>query len=78
MAVDCSPGALVAAAKCFECIPPSMQKPVELYLLAVANGLATDKNGVQTIVQNAKCFTCIPKALRDPAEEYLLCALVNK
>lgn len=55
-----------------------MQKPVELYLLAVANGLATDKAGVQTIVQNAKCFSCVPKSMHEPTEQYLLCALVNK
>jgi hypothetical protein len=55
-----------------------MQKPVELYLLAVANGFATDKNGVNTIVANAKCFSCIEKEMREPVELYELCALVNK
>jgi len=78
MAVNCDPAALVAAAKCFECIPPSMQKPVELYLLAVANGLATDINGVRAIETAAKCFNCIPKQMREPVEAYLLCSLVNK
>jgi hypothetical protein len=78
MAVNCDPAALVAAAKCFSCIPPQMQKPVELYLLAVANGFATDKNGVNTIVANAKCFSCIEKEMREPVELYELCQLVNK
>lgn len=55
-----------------------MQKPVELYLLAVANGLATDKNGVSAIENAAKCFCQIPKAMQQPVEEYLLCQLVNK
>jgi len=55
-----------------------MQKPVELYLLAVANGLATDINGVRAIENAAKCFNCIPKQMREPVEAYLLCSLVNK
>jgi hypothetical protein len=75
MAVNCDPAALVAAAKCFECIPESMQKPVELYLLAVAAGGTLDP---ATLVRNAKCFNCIPKSMREPVEEYLLCQIVNK
>ena len=75
MAVNCDPSALVAAAKCFECIPPSMQKSVELYLLAVAAGGSLDPS---TLVRNAKCFSCIPKSMREPVEEYLLCQIVNK
>jgi hypothetical protein len=69
---------MVAAAKCFECIPIALQKPVELYLLAVAAGVDTSPTGVKALVANAKCFDCIPKAMREPVEAYLLCALVNK
>ena len=73
--VNCDPAALVAAAKCMECIPESMQKPVELYLLAVIAGGSTDP---ATIVNAAKCFTCIPRSMRDAVEEYLLCQIVNR
>ena len=75
MALNCDPSALVAAAKCFECIPESMQKSVELYLLAVIAGGSLDP---ATLVKNAKCFMCISKSMRDSVEEYLLCQIVNK
>jgi hypothetical protein len=52
-----------------------MQKPVELYLLAVIAGGSTDP---ATIVNAAKCFTCIPRSMRDAVEEYLLCQIVNR
>lgn len=78
MAISCDPAALVAAAKCFECVPPEMQKPLELYLLALAAAVDTSPAGVQALVANAKCFTCIPRSMRDAVEEYLLCLIVNK
>lgn len=52
-----------------------MQKPVELYLLALIAGGSTDP---ATLVRAAKCFTCIPKSMREPVEEYLLCQIANK
>lgn len=77
MAVNCDPAALVAAAKCFECIPLSMQKAVELYLLAqIANGVnmavSTDP---ATLVKAATCFKCVPTSMEEPVEEYLLCQI---
>jgi len=76
MAVSCAPADLVKAAACFECIPESMQKAVELYLLAVIAGGSLDP---ATLVKAAKCFkTCIPREMRDAVEEYLLCQIVNK
>lgn len=78
MSISCDPASLVKAAKCFGCIPPSMVKPVELYLLALANGFATDKNGVSAIERSAKCFDCVPKSMREPLTDYLYCQLANK
>lgn len=75
MAVNCDPAALVNAAACFSCIPESMQKPVELYLLAVAAGGSMDP---ATLVANAKCFTCIDHSMREAVAEYLLCQIANK
>lgn len=75
MAVNCDPAALVAAAKCFECIPESMQKSVELYLLAVIAGGSQDP---ATLVRQAKCFSCIPKSERENVENFLLCQIANK
>lgn len=75
MSISCDPASLVAAARCFECIPESMQKPVELYLLAVAAGGSLDP---ATIVKAAKCFSCIPKSERQSVENYLLCQWANK
>lgn len=75
MAVNCDPAALTAAAKCFECIPESMQKAVELYLLAVIAGGSLDP---ATLVRLAKCFCQIPKPMQQPVEEYLLCQIANK
>lgn len=70
MAVNCDPAALVAAAKCFQCIPPGMEKPVELYLLAQAASAGTD---VAAIVRAAKDFKSIPKEMQEVVELYLLC-----
>lgn len=52
-----------------------MQKPVELYLLAVAAGGSLDP---ATLVAAAKCFCQIPKSMQEPVEEYLLCQIANK
>jgi len=75
MAISCQPADLVKAAKCFACLPISMQKPVELYLMALAAGGSLDP---ATLVKAAKCFSCIPKAQREAVEDYLLCQWANK
>lgn len=73
MAISCEPADLTTAAKCFTCVPRSMQKPVELYLLAVAAGLGTDYAAVQAMVTAAKCMTCVPRSMWEQVELYLLC-----
>lgn len=77
MAINCDPAALVAAAKCFDCIPHRMQKAVELYLLAqTASALNPNvSTDPATLVKAAKCFSCVPKPMEEPLEEYLLCQL---
>lgn len=77
MAVSCDPATIVAAAKCFSCVPPQMRKPVELYLLATIGGLATNQAGVASIVQNAAQFRSIPDEMWKAVEAYLLAQLAG-
>lgn len=74
MAVSCVPADLMAASKCFECLTPEQLDVVSTYLLAVKNGSATDKAGVQALVTAAKCFkSCMTPEERDMVRLYLLC-----
>lgn len=78
--VNCDPAALVAAAKCFECIPHKMQKAVELYLLAIAANITTGgitSTDPATLVKAAKCFACIPKSMEEPVQLYLECQIAK-
>lgn len=77
MSVSCDPASIVSQAKCFECVPRSMQKPVELYLLAKIANMATDKASVAAIVAAASCFDCVPHSMRDAVEEYLLAQIAG-
>jgi len=77
MAISCDPATIVAQAKCFNCVPPQMRKPVELYLLATIGGLATDKAGVAAIVKAAACFQCITPEEKFMVEAYLLAQLAG-
>lgn len=72
---SCDPNSITKAATCFQCIPDGERKAVELYILAVAAGLATDKNGVEAISKAAKNFQAIPEGLRDVVQIYLLTKL---
>lgn len=77
MAISCDPATIVTQAKCFSCVPRSMQRAVELYLLAKIGGLATDKASVAAIVSAAKCFECVPDEMREAVEIYLLANLAG-
>lgn len=70
-ALNCDPAALVAAAKCFECIPREMRKTVELFLLARLNGLSDPA----AITAAAAAFRSIPREMQESVEIYLLCKL---
>lgn len=70
MAVPTDAAGLVAAAKCFDCIPKSERDAVELYLLAVIAGGSLDP---ATLVKQAKCFSCIPREMREPVRLMLAC-----
>jgi hypothetical protein len=74
MAITCDPAALVAAAKCFNCIPKQMQKPVELYLLAVAAGGSLDPKVIEAA---AAPFRAIPRQMQEVVEQYLLCKIAG-
>ena len=68
--LTCDPAALVAAAKCFECVPPEMREPLELYLMATIAGGSMDP---ATLVKDAACFQCIPQSERGNVLLYLTC-----
>jgi hypothetical protein len=70
MAVNCDPAAIVAASKCFGCIPKSERAAVELYLLAV---LAKGSLDPATLVSQSKCFSCVPREMREAVQIMLLC-----
>ena len=71
---DCSPAALVFAARCFSCVPREMESAAELYLLAVAAGGSLDP---ATLVRQAKCDICVLREMRDAVEISLLCQIAN-
>jgi hypothetical protein len=78
MAVTCDSATLVAASKCFDCIPVKMRKPVQLYLLAsMSNQLSGTSMDPATLVQLAKCFQCIPRSFQDVLVNYLECQIAS-
>lgn len=69
MAIACDSASLVAAAKCFDCIPPAELLGVQTYLLALKAGI-TD---YRALVASAKCFEeCIPHQYQTAVQNYLL------
>lgn len=72
--VDCDPNALLAASKCFKCIPVGEQGAVMLYLLAIIAGETTDPD---LLLAKAKCFKCIPPGMQGPVMNYLLCQIAT-
>ena len=75
MAISCEPNDLLAASKCFKCIPSGTQREVMIYLLASIAGVSADPN---TLMANAKCFKCIPHGIQDEVITYLLCQIANR
>ena len=75
MPVTCTPAALAAAAKCFQCLPSEQKQWIDTYLLAVIAGGSTDPN---TLAKAAKGFQGIPDGLIPKVQAYLLCQIVNK
>lgn len=75
MAVSCTPADLMAAAKCIACLTPHQQLIVQTYLLAVINGSATDKNGVNALLAASKCFGCLTTKQLETVQAWLLCQI---
>jgi hypothetical protein len=71
MAVSCDPYSLMESAKCMDCIPPSMQLPVMIWLLATMGGLSTDP---YVLMANAKDFQSLSPATQQDIMIYLTCA----
>ncbi len=71
------PATLVNLASCFDqCIPLGMQGAVQTYLLAVLNGLPTDKQGALDLVNAASCFSsCIPDQMA--VQNYILAQMAS-
>lgn len=74
MAVDCTPQALVDAAKCLMCIPVGMQLAAQTHLLNVISGLNLTP---QQLMDAAKCYRCL-EGMHAEAQDYLLCQIVNQ
>lgn len=72
--VNCDPNALMAQAKCLECIPPGLQAEVQTFLLAVIAGGSLDPN---VLMAQAKCFRCID-GMHPEVQTYLLCQILAK
>jgi hypothetical protein len=77
VAISCDPATIVAAAKCFECIPREMQWRVLLYLAFKTAGLGTDTATIQSTVAAAKCMICVPDEMREPLLLYLLAQIAG-
>lgn len=75
MAVACDAPSLMAAAKCISCLTPKQQLQVQVYLLAVLNGSATDKNGVNALMTASKCFSCLTTVQMQQVSAWLLCQI---
>lgn len=74
MALSCLPSDLIAAAKCFDCVPKELQPALQTYLLAViANGSLDPKS----LLEQAKCFQ-FPESIQQQIQTMLLCQIVNK
>lgn len=76
-----TPGALAHASRCYcLCIPPGMERAVELYLLTRLVQ-AVDPSFIMTpsqLANAARCFnSCIPPGMEAAVANYLLNALVN-
>lgn len=80
MALTCTPAALLAGAKCFDCGPIHKQHvAIQTYLLAqIAFNLgATTTTDPAALARLAKCMTCLTPKQIDAVIVYLLCQLAN-
>jgi hypothetical protein len=73
-AVPTDPDALMAASKCYKCIPAGTQPEVIIYLLnqILGTGLTPDQ-----LMANAKCYKCIPAGMQLEVQTYLLDQLAS-
>jgi hypothetical protein len=69
MATTTDPTELAADANCLNCIPPGMQWPVAIWILAQIAGVTTDPT---TLAANAACLNCIPPGMQMPIIIWLL------
>lgn len=74
MSVSCDPNDLATAARCFDCLPPSIQLNVQTYLLAVIAGGSTDPN---TLAAAASAFQSESAQTLAEIRAYLLCQILN-
>ena len=74
MALVCDPAALVAAAKCFQCLTAGEHRMVQTYLLAVAAGGSTDP---KVLLPLAKCFACLTTGEQELVQLYLECKIAG-
>jgi hypothetical protein len=76
MSIACDPTSLVSGAACLECgIPPGLQKPIIISLLAQIAGVPVNAT---TLIANAACLECgIPPGMQDAIINYLLCQIAN-
>lgn len=76
--ISCDPNDLMAAAKCFKCIPGGMQNEVIIYLLAnILNAETGASMEPSYLMEKAKCFKCIPAGMQAEVETYLLCQIAQ-
>lgn len=74
MAISCEPADLIAASKCFVCVPKGMQNEVIIYLLQQIAGNTQTPN---ELLESAKCLKCLPPGTLPEIQVYLLCQIVN-
>lgn len=72
--MDCTPGTLLTAAKCFSCLTPKQLDMVMTYVMAVAAGGSTDPI---VLLGQAKCFACLNDKQIEMVKVYLLCQLAG-
>ena len=76
MAIDCTPKALAASAKCFCGVPPGDRDAIMLYLLASINGGSMDPT---VLAGQAKAFLGVrDEQMIESMKVYLLCAIASK
>jgi len=71
----CDYQSILAAAKCFECIPPGAQQGIQTYLLSQISGASTNPTA---LMNAARCIaSCIPPGMLNEVKTRLLCEVVD-